>query len=128
MLEKSKLLTPDCLVYDLEDGVTLERKEIARQNLAMFLPHLKHKSEILIRVNSLESGLEKEDFQVVSKIDNVKTLVLPKISTANDLKFFSERYKNHNFIVCIESALGVVNLKKICQTSNRIVALEVISI
>ena len=67
MLEKSRGLTVDCIAYDLEDSVTLEKKAEARSNLRRFLdqPHADGIKEQAVRINAVESGLALEDLTEV---------------------------------------------------------------
>ena len=69
MLDKSRGLAVDCVAYDLEDSVTLNKKVEARTNIRRFLgqdPAIGIK-EYAVRINAVGSGLEAEDLaEVVS--------------------------------------------------------------
>lgn len=58
-LQKSLLTKADTIVLDLEDGVPLEKKPAARQNIAQFLSEYvtsASRQEIAIRINGLGTG------------------------------------------------------------------------
>ena len=67
MLEKTLGLTVDCVAYDLEDSVSLDKKTEARHNLRSFLAQPKSSGikERAVRVNAIGSGLEEEDLKFV---------------------------------------------------------------
>ena len=67
MLDKSRGLTVDCVAYDLEDSVTMNKKAEARQNLRRFLSQPKAPSiqECAVRINAVGSGLEEDDLAEV---------------------------------------------------------------
>lgn len=74
MLDKSRGLTVDCVAYDLEDSVTLNKKADARMNLRRFLERdpAAGIKEYAVRINPVGSGLEAEDMEaVVCKAKNL---------------------------------------------------------
>ena len=59
-------MAADCLVYDLEDGVAHNRKNIAREMVFDALEASEHrKAEKAVRINAVGSGLEFDDLNVV---------------------------------------------------------------
>ena len=67
MLDKSRNLSVDCVAYDLEDSVTLNKKTEARANLRQFLtqPKASGIKECAVRINAVGSGLEEDDLSAV---------------------------------------------------------------
>lgn len=57
MLEKSKGLAVDCVVYDLEDSVSPDNKESARKALRKFLDEARPErvTEIAVRINGVDT-------------------------------------------------------------------------
>ncbi|OCL04459.1 Phosphoenolpyruvate/pyruvate domain-containing protein, partial [Glonium stellatum] len=92
MLDKSRTLNVDCVAYDLEDSVTPEKKDEARQNLRHLLeqPRAPGIREQAVRINSVESGLALKDLQEVLKAPNLDAIVLPKCNSASDLHFLTD--------------------------------------
>lgn len=69
MLDKSRMLSVDCIAYDLEDSVTPSKKAEARRlvRAALDLPSPAGVKERAVRINSVGSGLALADLtEVVS--------------------------------------------------------------
>lgn len=92
MLEKSRTLAVDTAAYDLEDSVTPNKKEDARNNIISFLsqPRPPHINELAVRINAVSSGLALNDLTAVLKAPNLDCLVVPKVNTAADLHFVTD--------------------------------------
>ena len=67
MLDKSRGLNVDCVAYDLEDSVTLNKKAEARASVRRFLEQdpTSGIKERAVRINPVGSGLEAEDLEAV---------------------------------------------------------------
>ena len=79
-LEKAITSGADALVVDLEDSVAPERKARARQGAAAFLEEIaptKPRPYLIVRVNSLGSGLTDADLDVVAPA-RPDAVMLPK--------------------------------------------------
>ena len=76
--EKALASGADALILDLEDSVTAERKDVAREAVAVFLKG-SHPAHIFVRVNPLDSQWIAADAQVAQTADGV---VLPKAEGA----------------------------------------------
>ncbi|KAG0296558.1 hypothetical protein BGZ96_009137 [Linnemannia gamsii] len=132
-LKSSLSLGADCLVYDLEDGVAFNRKNIAREMVFDALEASEHrKAEKAVRINAVGSGLEFDDLNVVLRSSRLQAIVIPKVQSAKDVQFVSQMVdsvapfitrKNVRIIASIESALGVMNLKEIATADPRVDAL-----
>ncbi|OJT11533.1 Citrate lyase subunit beta-like protein, mitochondrial [Trametes pubescens] len=96
MLEKSLTTTTDVIIYDLEDSVppSAADKTGARERLSTFLSgrvaDLPAHERIAVRVNALETPFFAEDIKMAINLNCVRTLVLPKIHSAHDLRRISE--------------------------------------
>ena len=77
MLDKSRGLTVDCVAYDLEDSVIMNKKAEARHNLQHFLGHPKAPNirECAVRINAVGSGMEEDDLAAV--VRSVSSTQLP---------------------------------------------------
>ncbi|KAF9172704.1 hypothetical protein BGX20_005068 [Mortierella sp. AD010] len=132
-LKSSLSLSADCLVYDLEDGVSHNRKNIAREMVFDALEASEHrKAEKAVRINAVGSGLEFDDLNVVLRSSRLQAIVIPKVQSAKDIQFVSQMVdsvapsitrKNVKILASIESALGVMNLKEIATADPRVDAL-----
>lgn len=123
-MEKAASLAADCVCLDLEDGVAPDRKPEARQLIAKALTELDFgRSERLVRINPVGSGLEGEDLQLAGH-PGVQGIVLPKAAGAADVQALRARLPQELvLLVQIESAIGLLNLKEIAGADGRLAAL-----
>ncbi|HSL14299.1 MAG TPA: CoA ester lyase [Nitrososphaeraceae archaeon] len=106
-LEKSKLLYPDILCFDLEDSVPIAEKSIARDMLIeSFSSNMrsnnhfdinntnknnttyknkKKSSQLFVRINSFESELYEQDLESVI-CERLDGIVIPKVNSASELE------------------------------------------
>ncbi len=134
MIQKATTLDVDCLCLDLEDGVALNRKEAARDIIRESLQTLNFgRSERLVRLNRLGSGLEQADFDqtIGGRPDGV---LLPKVESPEAIRWLDEHLTSAErangwprgsltMLAMIETAKGVVNLPAIAGASARLSAL-----
>ncbi|MFC1888069.1 HpcH/HpaI aldolase/citrate lyase family protein [Candidatus Cloacimonadota bacterium] len=124
----------DCVVLDLEDGVSNECKQDARQGIKEFLSgDLLKLKPIFVRINSLSSGMLEKDLEaVVDK--NLSGIVYPKVKSSDEIIHLSELLsrkekalginRDHfKIIPIIETPLAMLNLQDITFSSKRIIAL-----
>jgi citrate lyase beta subunit len=133
-IEKATTLGVDCICMDMEDGVAITRKTEARAVIAQAMKELDFgKSERCIRINSLGSGFEKFDL-VAAIATNPEAIVLPKVETARQVREISEHLEMYErsskmevgsirMLVGVETAKGVLNLKKIAEADRRLDAI-----
>jgi citrate lyase subunit beta/citryl-CoA lyase len=106
-LEKSRLLYPDILCFDLEDSVPISEKSIAREmiihslsnnNLSLNridlntnnkIDNANHKykdlPQLFVRINSFESGLYEQDLDSVI-CESLDGIVIPKVNSDSELE------------------------------------------
>ncbi len=90
-LEKARNLPADSIILDLEDSVAPDAKPTARDQIAAAVAAKDFgKREIIIRINNLESEWWQDDLAMAAKAQPNGILV-PKISTAEDIKKVEER-------------------------------------
>lgn len=91
-ISKIKELNADCIVLDCEDGVAINSKAKAREEINTFLNmgSSNGRTEIAVRLNSIDSGLFEQDLEaIVSGKCPPTTLVLPKVNSTADTRFVS---------------------------------------
>ena len=99
------------------------KKKNARKNLENF-KKFSLKKNLFVRVNYDKINLE-DDIKSCAKL-KISSFVLPKIETSKDIKFIQKiikkysKFKNFSFLILIESAKAIINLKDICEASNNI--------
>ncbi|KAK5581255.1 hypothetical protein RB653_001286 [Dictyostelium firmibasis] len=131
-IDKSLALseTIDSIVLDLEDGVSINRKQEARDTIQKAVVDDSFgKAEVLIRVNSVDSGLLEDDINMIGKISSyIDGLVIPKVEHPDHLIYVTELLRekcgesnanNLKFMACVESAISLINLKEICKYNEK---------
>jgi citrate lyase beta subunit len=133
-IRKAAQMDVDAVVMDLEDGVALNKKAIARQTVCEALPTLDFgRSAHYVRLNPVGSDFFAEDLAATlpCKPDGY---VLPKVTSAAALARLSDKLDQAEdgygwprnsiaLLAVIESALGVMKLDEIAQASPRLAAL-----
>jgi citrate lyase beta subunit len=123
-IEKAVTLGVDCICMDMEDGVATGRKTHARSIIGRALQELDFgKSEKLTRINSVGSGLEKEDIQAVlgQRPDGI---VIPKLEERSQIQWAGDLIEaaelQHGWplnsirvLVDVETPKGILNLREI---------------
>jgi citrate lyase beta subunit len=124
-IQKGISLGVDSIVMDLEDGVALNRKAEARATIAAALRDLDFgRSERMVRLNPIGSGLEQADLDAVVP-QRPDSLMLPKVERAEQIQWISQRLTGTDIrlLPIVETARGVVNLREIATASDRLDAL-----
>ncbi len=134
MTLKATEIPADVLLLNLEDGVSVSKKEEARQNVVEALRSLDFGNrEIVVRVNILQSNTGKKDLAaVVPALPD--GICLPKVEFAEEVQAAEAAVLEMELAngidegsIClyamIESARGVLNAAKIASASARMAAL-----
>lgn len=136
-ITKAAALGVDCLCMDMEDGVALSHKAEARQTIVAALGSLDFgRTERLVRINAVGSGLEAADLEAVfSAGEQVRPdgVVLPKAESAAQVQWVSAQIAAVEarygwpvgeipLIVQIETAVGLVNIREVLSADPRLQA------
>jgi citrate lyase beta subunit len=90
-IQKATTLGVDCICMDMEDGVALNRKTEARATIAEALRTLDFgRSEKLVRINPVGSGLEADDLAAALP-GRPHGIVVPKLVDAWQMHWASEQ-------------------------------------
>ena len=93
----------DALIIDLEDSISLERKNEARATTLAFLREVKtipHRPRLLVRINGLDTGLADGDLDVVAACPDA--IMLPKAEGGASLAHLDAKLSAHEAIHGIE--------------------------
>lgn len=125
-IEKARALEADSLIFDLEDGVALSRKQEARAGVADALATLDFGArELIVRVNAPESGLVADELRATCTAAFAPHAYLaPKVESPAQLLELDallgalEAVQGRppgsiRLLAMIETALGVMNLREI---------------
>lgn len=133
-IEKGAGLDADSVVMDLEDGVALNRKDVARATIRDALNTVEFgDTERLVRINPIGSGLEDDDLELTIK-GRPDGYVIPKVESGDQVRWVSnwlagiERERDWpergiRLLALIESARGVLTVERIAAASRRLDAL-----
>ncbi len=133
----------DMVMFDLEDSVPPEQKELARNTIIETLDQIKKTDHIKtidqvktktigVRVNSVETAFTYRDIIEIAFAagDIVDVFVLPKVNHPGDIHFISRLLdgveadqnikKKIQIEACIETAQGLEQVSKIAKASRRI--------
>jgi len=84
-LEKARTLPADALIFDLEDAVAPDAKEVARANVvAAAASRAYGKREIVIRANGLATAWGREDIIAIAG-SGADAVLVPKLESAADV-------------------------------------------
>ncbi|MCG8484208.1 MAG: aldolase/citrate lyase family protein [Clostridia bacterium] len=136
MLRDAGIYGADSLMFDLEDSIALTEKVSARFMVHHAIGSMDYgDTEIVVRINSLESGLGREDIHAVVSA-GVDVIRLPKTETPQNIKDVeeiidsAERQYNRpvgstKIMAAVESPLGVMNAYAIATASPRIIGIAI---
>ena len=134
MLEKATGFATDAVVADLEDSVPVAEKAAARVLVADMIPALaKSGQRVIVRVNSLDTGLAEDDITSVTQPD-VFAISVGKTTSPGDIAEYSGLLDaaeakaglptGQTFLIpWIETAAGVLHAYDIARASKRVVAI-----
>ena len=139
MFEKALNSNADYVFLDLEDAVSPNDKDSARENVITTLKEINWRDRgktISVRINGLDTHYMYRDIiHIMEQVgDKVDTILIPKVGTNCDVYMVDclltqvenqNKLKNRVGIEClIETALGMSNIKEIATSSNRLEALH----
>ncbi len=133
-IEKAITLDCDCVCLDLEDGVALSEKAVARAAVAKALSELDFgRSETLVRINARGTGFEDADLAVIAPA-RPQGIVLPKVSDAAGIQWLDGKISaveaqmgwpagEIGILAMVETAQAILNLAEICRATPRLKAI-----
>lgn len=133
-IAKAATLEVDAVVLDLEDGVAMGQKEVARARVRQALQTVDFgPRERIVRLNAVGSGLEAADLEATLP-GRPDAYLLPKVHSPDQITWLDAalgaaetRYGwpsgSIRILALIETALGIVNLREIAAVGGRLEAL-----
>lgn len=134
-MEKAADSAADAIFLDLEDAVAEESKGLAREMAIAALNDLDWGGkQMAVRINALDTPWAHRDIiEVVSRAPRLDLLLIPKATSAHDVKFVEQlvvcleretpRSEPLGLEVLIETAAGVANVEQIAGSSPRLEAM-----
>ncbi|MFD1414522.1 HpcH/HpaI aldolase/citrate lyase family protein [Oceanobacillus jeddahense] len=132
ILLKINSLNADVIILDLEDAISLNHKQYARQLIKKHFHNIQKPT--ILRINSLDTDEHPLDMNLVAEIaafNHFQGVMLPKALNKNTIEQVANHLhdieKKHNkkisIIPLIESASGVKNAYEIAGADNRVTQL-----
>ncbi|WP_413283220.1 citrate (pro-3S)-lyase subunit beta [Vibrio sp. MA40-2] len=134
MLSNTFIYTPDAIMFDLEDSVSVREKDTARMLVMNALQHpLYQDIETVVRVNGLDSNYGADDVKAVVKA-GVNVVRLAKTDSRQDVfdmeqqieaaeRKFGREIGSTKLLAAIESAKGINNAVEIALASPRLIGI-----
>jgi citrate lyase subunit beta/citryl-CoA lyase len=126
----------DCIMFDLEDSVSINEKDSARFLVFQALTGLSYAGkELVVRINDPHSQTGKDDLEAIVRTRKA-VIRLPKTETADDVTFCASLIESiekqigaeigsTRMMAAIESAAGVLNAREITLASKRLVGIAI---
>jgi citrate lyase subunit beta/citryl-CoA lyase len=123
-MDKARLCPADALILDLEDAVALEHKRKAREHCAAFLRSASRPRQVLVRINSLASGLARDDLVTIAAA-GPDGIVLPKAQGAAAIRELQQLLPDTVRILPIatETPSAVFQLAEYASVAQRLLGL-----
>jgi citrate lyase subunit beta/citryl-CoA lyase len=134
MVRDAYIYGSDCIMFDLEDSVSVSEKDSARFLVYEALNNLDYgDKELIVRVNALNTKTGIDDLEAMVRTQKV-IIRLPKTETAQDIVECEQqiaRIEKENGIevgstrmmAAVESAKGVLNAVQIATASKRLIGI-----
>lgn len=112
-LDKAQTLATDAIIFDLEDAVAPDEKPAARALLVETLAKADYGNRAkIVRVNGLDTEWGADDIAAFVGAD-IDALLIPKVSTPEDLDAVADLIPNTPLWAMMETALGMLNATSI---------------
>ncbi|MEN6383790.1 MAG: aldolase/citrate lyase family protein [Phycisphaerales bacterium] len=124
---------PDSIIFDLEDAVSINEKDAARDLVKNAIKYNEYPCEVGVRVNHISTPFGYDDLEEILKVcpDFIR---LPKSEAEEDIvavdKIISQAEQKYGYepgkikmVLTIETAKGILNSYKLAIASKRVVAI-----
>ncbi len=112
-LEKAKTLPVDAIIFDLEDAVSVDEKENARETLKAALAAGGYGDRIkIVRINGFDTPWGKDDAAAVCEMD-ADVVLLPKVGSTDDLDALAAITGDLPIWAMMETPRGMLNAPSI---------------
>jgi citrate lyase subunit beta/citryl-CoA lyase len=136
MVRDAGIYKADCIMFDLEDSVSINEKDSARFLVFQGLTTLSYPGkELVVRINDPHTQIGKDDLDAIVRTRKA-VIRLPKTETAEDVIFCASlitdiekkiggEIGSTRMMAAIESAAGVLNAKEIAMSSDRLIGIAI---
>ncbi|MDR0759017.1 MAG: citrate (pro-3S)-lyase subunit beta [Treponema sp.] len=136
MIQDAGIYQADCIMFDLEDSVSVNEKDAARFLVFQALQTCSFpQKELVVRINDPHTRLGKDDLEAIVRTRKA-VIRLPKTECAQDLidceaqieaieKEIGAEIGSTRMMAAVESAAGVLNAKEIAFASKRLIGIAI---
>jgi citrate lyase subunit beta/citryl-CoA lyase len=136
MVRDAGIYKADCIMFDLEDSVSINEKDSARFLVFQALTSLSYPGkELVVRITAPRSQIGKDDLEAIVRTQKA-VVRLPKTETADDVIYCATLIENiekqigveagsTRMMAAVESAAGVLNAKEIALASKRLTGIAI---
>jgi citrate lyase subunit beta/citryl-CoA lyase len=136
MVRDAGIYKADCIMFDLEDSVSINEKDSARFLVFQALTGLSYPGkELAVRINDPRSQEGKDDLEAIVRTRKA-VIRLPKTETADDVIYCASLIESiekqigvetgsTRMMAAVESAAGVLNAKEIALASKRLTGIAI---
>ena len=136
MIQDAGIYPADCIMFDLEDSVSVNEKDAARFLVFQALQTCSFpRKELVVRINDPHTQIGKDDLAAIVRTRKA-VIRLPKTECAQDLidceaqieaieKEIGAEIGSTLLMAAIESAAGVLNAKEIAFASKRLIGIAI---
>lgn len=127
-LDKARDVDADVLIFDLEDAVHPDRKDLARDQVLAALRKGGYRAETVVRINPLSDKLGAADIKAAAR-SGCHAVLLPKVESAKEVRDAALRLaaagapENVVLWAMIETPLGVLRAQEIALSSPHLACL-----
>ncbi len=122
LLEKAPKSGADVVVFDLEDAVAPSAKETARDAVRGVASDSDFDCELCVRINPLDSDGHQDLDALESVLEQVDSLMLPKVSSADDVRelvdSLTETGSSVPILALLETSRGVLAAEDIAAVDS----------
>ncbi|MFC3117875.1 HpcH/HpaI aldolase/citrate lyase family protein [Jhaorihella thermophila] len=112
-LDKARSLAVDAIIFDLEDAVSADEKDNARETLKEALAQGGYDPRVkIVRINGLDTDWGQADAEAVMQMD-ADVVLLPKVSSADDIDALAAITGDKPIWAMMETPRGMLNAAEI---------------
>ncbi|WP_299946990.1 CoA ester lyase [uncultured Ruegeria sp.] len=112
-LDKARTLPVDAIIFDLEDAVSADEKENARETLNAALAEGNYGARVkIVRINGLDTEWGRADAEAVRDMD-ADVVLLPKVNSAADVDALAAITGDLPIWAMMETSRGMLNAAEI---------------
>ncbi len=115
MLQNAFVFDSDYVIIDLEDAVSIDNKDAARNLVREYLTICDDLSKVVVRINGFDTSFYQADLAMLKDFE-IYAVMVPKVDILVMEKY--EQEYDFNVIAIVESCIAVTQIEKIVQNEK----------